>query len=130
MTTATDIVAAAIETHGVPKYVAVVPSRIRREVPSDTLAALIANGRMSDGWVRQGQRVIFGRLDARETLRVWAGNNVFAILTVKEIATAAQVPQSAVRTMVSERPDIFRKSDGRTYEIRDPQADRAAAKGK
>lgn len=130
MTTATDIVAAAIETHGVPKYVAVVPSRIRREVPSDTLATLIANGRMSDGWVRQGDRVIFGRIDARQALRTWAAQNLYAVMTVKEIATAAEVPQSAVRTMVSERPDIFRKSDGRTYEIRDPQADRAAAKGK
>jgi len=33
-----------------------------------------------------------------------------------------------VRTMISERADIFRKSDGRTYEIRDADADRKADK--
>jgi hypothetical protein len=50
------------------------------------------------------------------------------VLTVKEIAEQAGVPQSAVRTMISERPDIFRKSDGRTYEVRDANADRQADK--
>lgn len=130
MTTPTEIVAAAIETHGVPKYVALVPTSVRRQVPADTMRMLLESARTSEGWAKQGDRLIFGRLDAREVLRQWAAQNIFAVLTVKEIATAAGVNQSAVRTIISERPDIFRKSDGRTYEIRDAQADRAAEKGK
>ena len=126
---AVEIVSTAIETHGVPKWVTVVPMTVRRAVPSETKAALLATARVSEGWSRQRDgRLVFGRLDARETLRAWAAENVFAVLTVKEIATAAGVPQSAVRTMISERGDIFRKSDGRTYEVRDPAADRQAEK--
>lgn len=121
-------VAAAIETHGAPRWVAVVPMSVRRQVSAETKTALLATARISDGWARQGDRLIFGRLDARETLRQWATQNLYAVLTVREIADAAGVPQSAVRTMISERPDIFRKSDGRTYEMRDPNADRQADK--
>ena len=128
--TAAEQVAAAIETHGVPRYIGAVPTSVRRQVPAETMSMLLAAARISDGWAKQGDRLIFGRLDARETLRQWAAQNIYAVLTVKEIAAAASVPQSAVRTMISERADIFRKSDGRTYEIRDPHADRAAQKAK
>ena len=122
-------VAAAIETHGVPKWVTVVPMSVRRQVASDIKAQLLATARVSEGWSRQSDgRLVFGRLDARETLRQWATQNIFAVLTVREIAEQAGVPQSAVRTMISERADIFRKSDGRTYEVRDPNADRQADK--
>jgi len=122
-------VAAAIETHGAPKWVTVVPMSVRRQVASDIKAQLLATARVSEGWSRQRDgRLVFGRLDARETLRQWATQNLFAVLTVREIAEQAGVPQSAVRTMISERADIFRKSDGRTYEVRDPNADRQADK--
>ena len=130
MTTPTEIVAAAIETHGVPKYVALVPTSVRRQVPADTMRSLLAAARISEGWARQGDRLIFGRLDPRETLRQWAQQHLYEVLTVREIAESADVSQSQVRTMCTERPDIFRKSDGRTYEIRDPHADRAAEKGR
>jgi hypothetical protein len=126
MTTAAEQVATAIETHGVPRYIGAVPTSVRRQVPTDTMRSLLAAARISDGWARQGDRLIFGRIDARETLRLWAAQNLYAVLTVAEIADAAGVPKSAVRTMISERADIFRKSDGRTYEVRDPNADRAA----
>lgn len=130
MTTPTEIVAAAIETHGVPKYVALVPTSVRRQVAPETMRSLLAAARISDGWARQGDRLIFGRVDARETLRLWAQQHLYEVLTVREIAESADVSQSQVRTMIAERGDIFRKSDGRTYEIRDPQADRAAEKGR
>jgi len=130
MTTPTEIVAAAIETHGVPKYVALVPTSVRRQVPVETMRSLLAAARISEGWARQGDRLIFGRLDPRETLRQWAQQHLYEVLTVREIAESADVSQSQVRTMIAERGDIFRKSDGRTYEIRDPHADRAAEKGK
>jgi len=130
MTTPTEIVAAAIETHGVPRYIAVVPSSVRRQVPAETMRSLLAAARISEGWARQGDWLIFGRLDPRETLRQWAQQHLYEVLTVREIAESADVSQSQVRTMIAERGDIFRKSDGRTYEIRDPHADRAAEKGK
>jgi hypothetical protein len=101
---------------------------VRKQVSKETISTLLSTARTSEGWSKQGDRLIFGRLDARETLRQWATQNIFAVLTVKEIAEQAGVPQSAVRTMISERPDIFRKSDGRTYEVRDANADRQADK--
>jgi len=126
---AVEILSAAIETHGVPRYLGVVPKSVRDAVPKETMRELLSNASLSQGWSRQRDgRLVFGRLDARETLRAWAAENLYAVLTVKEIATAAGVPQSAVRTMISERGDIFRKSDGRTYEVRDPAADRQAEK--
>ena len=128
MTNAAEQIAAAIETHGAPKWVAVVPMSVRKQVSKETISTLLSTARTSEGWSKQGDRLIFGRLDARETLRQWAAQNIFAVLTVKEIAEQASVPQSAVRTMISERPDIFRKSDGRTYEVRDANADRQADK--
>jgi AraC-like DNA-binding protein len=126
---ATEQIAAAIETHGAPKWVAVVPMSVRRQVSAETKRQLLATARVSEGWSRQSNgTLVFGRLDARDTLRQWAAQNIFAVLTVKEIAEQAGVSQSAVRTMISERADIFRKSDGRTYEVRDANADRQADK--
>lgn len=130
MTTPTEIVAAAIETHGVPRYCATVPSSIRQQVAPETMRTMLANARLSDGWARQGDRLIFGRLDPRQTLLLWAQSHLYETLTLAEIATSAGVSQSQVRTMCTERPDIFRKSDGRTYEIRDAHADRTAEKGR
>ena len=121
-------VAAAIDQHGEPKWLAVVPFRVRRLVPPDTKQALLVGARVSDGWARQGNQLVYGRPDQGAVLRQWASQNVFAIMTVREIAEAAEVTQSAVRKLATERPDILRKSDGRTYEVRDPQADRQADK--
>lgn len=123
-------VAAAIEAHGEPKWLAHVPFRVRRLVPAEVKQSLVAGARVSDGWARQGDQLVFGRPDQGAVLRQWAAGNVFAIMTVREIAEAAEVTQTAVRKLIAERPDILRKSDGRTYEVRDPQADRAAEKGR
>lgn len=136
MTSAAEIAAAteemryAVETYGMPVWYVKVSITKQRIVPLEVRRSFLASARPSEGWVNQNGCWYRGRLDARDALRVWAGRNVFALVTVKEIAAAAEVPQSAVRSMISERPDIFRKSDGRTYEIRDPQADRQAEKGR
>lgn len=136
MTTAADIAAAtdemrtAVETYGLPVWYVKISTSRQALVPLEVRRTLLASARPSDGWVNQNGCWYRGRLDAREALRQWAAQNVFAVLTVAEIAAAATVTQSQVRTMITERGDIFRKSDGRTYEIRDPHADRAAEKGK
>lgn len=136
MTTAAEIAAAtdemrnAIETHGLPVwYVNMSPERAML-VPLEVRRSLYASARISDGWVNQNGCWYRGRLDAREALRQWAAQNVFTVMTIAEIAAAADVTQTQVRTMITERGDIFRKSDGRTFEIRDPHADRAAEKGR
>lgn len=136
MTTAADIAAAtdemrtAVETYGLPVWYVKISTSRQALVPLEVRRTLLASARPSDGWVNQNGCWYRGRLDAREVLRQWAAQNVFAVMTVAEIAAAATVTQSQVRTMITERGDIFRKSDGRTYEIRDPHADRAAEKGK
>lgn len=134
MTSASEIAAAtsemqqAVETYGMPVWYVKVSITKQRIVPLDVRRSLLAAARPSDGWVNQNGCWYKGRLDARETLRRWATQNVYQVMTVAEIAAAADVTQSAVRTMISERADIFRKSDGRTYEVRDPNADRQADK--
>lgn len=136
MTTSAEIAAAteemrtAVETYGMPVWYVKLSTTRQRIVPLEVRRSILASARPSDGWVNQNGCWYKGRLDSRETLRLWAQQNLFQVMTVKEIAEAAEVSQSAVRTMIAERPDIFRKSDGRTYEIRDPQADRQADKGR
>lgn len=127
---ATREVAHAIDTYGMPVWIAKVTMRTRALVPRDVMRDLLANARISEGWAYQDGCYFKGRIDARAALIAWAKVNVFAIMTVKDIATSAGVPESAVRSMIVDRPDIIRKSDGRTYEVRDPHGDRQIEKGR
>jgi len=133
--TETDTIAAAttemrnaVETYGMPVWYVKISTQRQALVPLEVRRTLLASARPSDGWVNQNGCWYRGRLDAREVLRQWAAQNVFAVMTVAEIAAAADVTQSQVRTMIAERGDIFRKSDGRNYEVRDADADRKADK--
>jgi len=118
----------AVETYGMPVWYVKISTSRQALVPLEVRRTLLASARPSDGWVNQNGCWYKGRLDAREVLRQWAAQNVFAVMTVAEIAAAADVTQSQVRTMIAERGDIFRKSDGRNYEVRDADADRKADK--
>jgi hypothetical protein len=125
---ATRQVAHAIDTYGAPVWLAKVPTTTRRLVPRDVMRDLVSRARLSEGWAYQDGCYFKGRIDSRAALLAWATNNVFAIMTVKEIAQAADVPESAVRSMIVDRPDVLRKSDGRTYEVRDANEDRRLGK--
>jgi len=125
---ATREVAHAIDTYGMPVWYGKVSIRTRALVPRATMHDLLANAKLSEGWAYQDGCYFKGRIDARTALIKWATSNVFATMTVKDIAKAADVPESAVRSMIVDRPDILRKSDGRTYEVRDPNADRRHGK--
>jgi len=114
----------AVETYGMPVWCAHVAITTRALVPREVKLDIMTNARLSEGWAYQHGCYFKGRIDARQTLITWAKANVFAIMTIVDIAQAADVPESAVRSMVKDRPDIIRKSDGRTYEVRDPQGDR------
>jgi hypothetical protein len=86
MTDADAQVAAAIEKHGVPRWVAFVPMRVREQASVELKRKLQAEARISEGWSRHGDRLVFGRSDHRTTLIYWAKQNLFAVLTIKEIA--------------------------------------------
>ena len=117
---ATEYVADAINEYGRPAWVSQVPGSIRQLVPANILTGFLASARPSDGWGRPR--------DGRDTILGWAKENIFAITTVKELAEIGGVSEATVRTLLGERPDIFRRSEGRKYEVRDPQADRLADK--
>ena len=120
----------AINMFGAPVWVAHVSKGTRDIVPTDIMRELINNASISAGWSYHRGQYVFGRLDAKVILLEWAKANVFAVMTIKDIAQAAGVPQSTVRSMIDTRADVFRKSDGRTFEVRDAQVDRQKEKVK
>jgi hypothetical protein len=60
----------------------------------------------------------------KEAVIAWCRNNIFAEVTVKELAAIGECSEATVRALINDRRDIFRKSEGRKYEVRDPKADR------
>jgi hypothetical protein len=126
---ATRILAEAISEYGRPVYIVKVPSRIQHLVPLAVRKELLANSKLSEGWVRDNDGCYYkGRPDNKSIILAWAKENLYQQVTTKDIAEATGVPIHTVRTVVGDRPDIFRESDGWTYEVRDPQADRKAEK--
>ncbi len=113
---ATEYIADSISEYGRPAWIAQVPTSIRQLVPTSVIAGFLATAKPSEGWGSPR--------DGRDTILAWAKENVFAQVTVKELAEIGGVSEATVRNLVGERMDIFRKSDGRKYEVRDPQADR------
>lgn len=117
---ATEYIADTINEYGRPAWVAEVPTSIRQMVPHSVIAGFLATAKASEGWGSPR--------DGRDTIIAWAKDNIFALVTVKELAEIGGISEATVRNLLGERPDIFRKSDGRKYEVRDPKADRAADK--
>lgn len=111
-------VTAAINTYGTPVWVAHVATRVRKIVPAHIKAELLANAKPSEGW-RTPQ-------DGKDDIMSWVKENVYELVTIKQLAEIGEVTETTVRKLVTDRPDIFIKREGRKYEIRDPQADRKA----
>lgn len=126
---AIEIYTEAVNTFGRPVYTVKVPSRIQKLVPLAVRKEVLATAKMSEGWVYDNGTYYKGRPDNKSIVLEWAKENVYQEVTTKQIAEATGVPLHTVRSVVSDRPDIFRESDGWNYEIRDPQADRKAQKG-
>ncbi len=110
----------AVNTYGTPVWIAYVPSRVRNLVPAKIKADLIASARPSVGW-RKPQ-------DGKNDIMSWAKENVFELVTIKQLAEIGEISEATARKIVTDRPDIFVKREGRQYEVRDPQADRKAEK--
>lgn len=115
---ATVAVAYAIETYGAPVWVAHVTKRVRDMVPARVKAELLINAKPSEGW-RTAQ-------DGKQDILAWAKDNIFELVTIKQLAEIGEVSEATARKIVADRPDIFIKREGRRYEVRDPQADRKA----
>ena len=110
----------AVNTYGTPVWIAYVPSRVRNLVPAKIKADLIASARPSAGW-RKPQ-------DGKNDIMSWAKENVFELVTIKQLAEIGEISEATARKIVTDRPDIFVRREGRQYEVRDPQADRKAEK--
>jgi hypothetical protein len=110
----------AVNTYGTPVWIAYVPSRVRNLVPAKIKADLIASARPSAGW-RKPQ-------DGKNDIMSWAKENVFELVTIKQLAEIGEISEATARKIVTDRPDIFVRREGRQYEVRDPQADRKADK--
>lgn len=110
----------AVNTYGTPVWIAHVPSRVRNLVPAKIKADLIASARPSAGW-RKPQ-------DGKNDIMSWAKENVFELVTIKQLAEIGEISEATARKVVTDRPDIFVRREGRQYEVRDPQADRKAEK--
>lgn len=82
------------------------------------------------GYARNGHNATHDEISllpfdgGKEAIVAWCRRNIFSQVTVKELATIGECSEATVRTLINDRRDIFRKSDGRLYEVRDPQTDR------
>ena len=67
--------------------------------------------------------------DGVEQVRYWATKNVYAEVTVGELAERFGLTDAVVRKFVTDRPDVFKRVGHGKYEVRDAEADRAYARG-
>jgi len=77
---------------------------------------MIRNAKISEGWA--------GKQDGRNAIITWCKANVFAEVTVKQLAEVGGCSEATVRTLINDRRDLFKKIEGRMYEVRDPEMDR------
>lgn len=117
--TSTDVVAAAIATHGRPTWIAHVPERIRAEVPKDIIAGLLAGVPLDLPLERRVARVV-----------AWCSDHLFEEVTPAIIAEIGDIAPDTARRFMVDHPDRFRRMSRTTFEIRDPETDRANGKRK
>jgi hypothetical protein len=65
-----------------------------------------------------------------DALMTYARTNLFAHITSKQVCEIADCSLPTALRLLDARPDVFRKIKRGTWEVRDPQADRQAEKGK
>jgi len=66
--------------------------------------------------------------DGVEQIRYWATKNIFAEVTVNELAEKFGLTVAVVRKYVTDRPDAFRRIGHGKYEVRDAEEDRRSAR--
>ena len=108
----------AMIEHGSPSWVAYVPQSVRKQVPAQVIDDLRKSFAGVSGSVAN-------RRDTKHDLiERWCLENVFAIVTLAELAHIGNCSKEFVRQKTIDRPDIFRRVSRSSYEIRDPKEDR------
>jgi hypothetical protein len=108
----------AMIEHGSPNWVAYVPSSVRKQVP----AVVIDDLRKSFAGISAS--VANKRDTKHDLIDRWCVENVFAIVTLAELAQIGNCSKEFVRQKTIDRSDIFRRVSRSSYEIRDPKEDR------
>lgn len=111
---AIEIISNAIEEHGRPMWIAVVPTRIRKLVPYPTLLEMMENA----------GRVSVKRTEKYQSIIDWAKDHLFEQVTPQQVMEVGDISYPTALKFIGDRPDIFRKIKRGLYELRDPQADR------
>lgn len=68
------------------------------------------------------------RANPQQAAMTWAGNNVFAEITSKQLAEQIGASIPTALKIIDGRPDVFRKLGRGKWEVRDAVADRQADK--
>jgi len=113
-------VAEAIATHGRPLWCAHIPYQVRQQVPTSEIGRMLATAHRSPDSVT--------RADLYGDIIDWCANNVFGEATIPLLVEVSGLSAPSVRKFIGDRVDLFRKLKRGVWEVRDPKADRAAAK--
>ena len=68
------------------------------------------------------------RANPQQAAMLWAGNNLFAEISSKQLAEAINASLPTALKIIDSRPDVFRKLGRGKWEVRDAVADRQADK--
>jgi hypothetical protein len=117
---AAEQVAEAIATHGRPLWAAYIPYQVRQQVPTSEIGRMLATAHRSPDNVT--------RADLYADIIEWCSKNVFAEATIPVLVEVSGLSAPSVRKFIGDRVDLFRKLRRGVWEVRDPKADRAAAK--
>lgn len=111
------MVSESIEEHGRPAWLAYVPMRIIRMVPSETLNLLLESNTSA----------LTKRSDKYDALLDWSKDHLFEQFTTEQIVEVSGFSYQTTLKFLQESP-TFRKVKKGLWEVRDADADRKAEK--
>lgn len=112
----------AMIEHGTPNWIAYVPSRLRKEVAPEKINEL------REKYAQRSANVANQSKTKHELIDDWCRNNVFAEVTLAELAEIGGCSRGFARKKTIDRPDVFRRISHTKFEIRDPEEDRKVAR--
>ena len=122
MSTAESAIRDAMIEHGTPNWIAYVPASVRRQITVDRMNEL------REQHAQRSANVANKSTTKHDLIDEWCANNIFAEVTLAELAVIGGCSRAFARKKTIDRPDVFRRISHTTYEIRDPQADRKGAR--
>lgn len=117
-TDAEKIIIDAMLEHGTPNWVAYVPMSIRKQISATRTVEL------RETYAKKSPSVANKTETKHDLIDEWCKNNVFAEVTLAQLAEIGNCSRGFARKKTIERPDVFRRISHTIFEIRDPQADR------